>query len=252
MSQKWRLKREPWIQREIVGVLTWTGTAKPCVVLQSDLRCRDAAEGFHHADTPSWPRLRPAGRPHGAARCLSASSEQVNALPSYQAVSACCTTRLWTETSALDLDRRSSRPHAIRRALARAAPAASAPAPCARAGKEGASWGLITRPAPPTPHQQRGTCLHASSTSVSGLPPNHQGPLPCCRNNPGVARMPAGAAGSAWRRSRVSLRVQAIAATERPASKVTSQVFELPKGSRIEVGCAAQAVCLPRLRRALS
>lgn len=35
--------------------------------------------------------------------------------------------------------------------------------------------------------------------------------------------------------------VQAIAATERPASKVTSQVYELPKGSRIEV-CWTAAV----------
>jgi hypothetical protein len=45
----------------------------------------------------------------------------------------------------------------------------------------------------------------------------------------------AGAAAAAVRRSRGTLIVQAVAATERPATKVTSQRYELPRGSRIEV-----------------
>lgn len=41
---------------------------------------------------------------------------------------------------------------------------------------------------------------------------------------------------------RTVLRVQAVAATERPANKIEEQVFDLPKGSKIKVwGRAGQA-----------
>jgi streptogramin lyase len=43
------------------------------------------------------------------------------------------------------------------------------------------------------------------------------------------------AAAAAVRRSRGNFRVQAVAATERPATKVTSQRYELPRGSHIAV-----------------
>ena len=54
----------------------------------------------------------------------------------------------------------------------------------------------------------------------------------------------ADAAGTAAsRRCRHStVRVHAVAATERPAQKVTEQAFDLPKGSRVKV-CFGAVMC---------
>jgi hypothetical protein len=86
----------------------------------------------------------------------------------------------------------------------------------------------------------------ATETQGPSNVPQHvgQGFSSCCNHQQlqklrlvyaNAAAVAAGPASASWRR-RDAVKVQAVAATERPANKVTGQVYELPKGSRISVG----------------